>query len=185
MSDSDPTTTDLTEFSIKQEVAGVEREFAFLNTIDRGAFIRIFRKAKKDALLVNMKAAAEASGVPLDQESVINTLQDYDEEPPDKQDPDAWVKWLMEDDGQLAAIRISLAKTYPKEADAIVAKVDFDARAMSYVIFKIFGKFVVSKTIDSPDASTAPKTTDTSTYGDGGTDPNAGKPEPTTYTPAA
>lgn len=176
MSTSETTVEQLTEFSITEKVAGIDREFSFLNTMDKGEFVRTYRKTKKDALIANLRVAAEITGKPLEQEQVTNTLLDFDEE---FERPN-WPKYLSDTDGESLTLRLSLRKKYPAEVEQILASLDWTQETMDRVILKLWGRF-----INPGKASDVPKTTDTSTYGDGGTDPNVGKPEPTTYTPAA
>lgn len=177
---SETSTVDLTEFSITEKVAGIDREFTFLNTMDKGEFVRTYRKAKKDALLANMKTVAEITGKPLDQEQVMNTLQDFDE---DFERP-KWTKYLSDTDGESLTLRLSLRKKYPTDVDRILAALDWEQETVDRIVLQVWGRFVnPGKVQDTTDGA---KTTDMSTYGEGGTDPNAGKPEPTTYaTPAA
>lgn len=158
-----PDTTDVTTTSITLPVGGVDREFGFLNTYDKADFTREYRKIRKAKLLENLKSASA------DAETIANTLNAFDDDPPD------FVEWIRDDDGQLFAFRLSLRKKYPTELDAILPQLDFSSDEAGDLILKLFGKFV--KIGDKP----APAT---STYGDGGTDPNA-KPPEVYGTPAA
>jgi hypothetical protein len=163
-----PDTTDVTTTSTTVKIAGVDREFGFLNTYDKAEFTREFRKQRKAKLIENLKIAGA------DAETITNTLEGFEDEPPD------FTEWLKDDEGKLFACRMSLKKKYPAEVDAIVQSIDLDNDELFKLTSNLFSKFV-SVTVAKP---AAPPATSTATYGDGGTDPNAQTPEPTYGTPA-
>lgn len=164
-----PDTTDVATTSVTIPIWGVDREFGFLNTYDKAEFTREYRKWRKAALLENLKSAG------VEPADIAATLNDFDADPPD------FVEWLKDKsgDGQLFVFRLSLRKKYPAEVDAIMQTIDLDSDAAGDLVLKLFGRFVK---VGEAQAAAAPST---STYGDGGDDPNGKAPETYQTPPAA
>lgn len=150
------------------KIDGKPYTFKFLNTYDKAEFIAEYRKQYKAKTTENRKAAG------VDAMQLVADLDELDDNPPDK-----WAEWLQQsDDAKLFACRLSLKKTYPKEADDLARRIDLDDGEFFKLVLKLFGRFVFLR----PNAPAAPPADSTSTYGDGGSPPNAGTPE--TYAPA-
>ena len=137
-------TIDVTTTSTTINVAGVDREFGFLNTYDKGEFVREWRKQRKAKLLENLKTANA------DPETVAQSLEAFDDDPPD------FVEWLKHDDGKFFVCRLSLRKKYPNDVETILQNLDLSGDEFYELTLSLFRKFVKVETPAPPLRSAPP-----------------------------
>lgn len=143
--------------SVTKQVAGIDRTFAFPNSYDKMELIEEYQRVRKAKLLETLNMA-DASA-----EQKIIELDKFDEDPPLD-----YVRFLQTPRGRVFALKLSLGRAYPNEADAILKQSDLSESDEFELIVELFDLKVTPK---APAGKVVNAPVNTSTYGDGGEPP--------------